>query len=156
RALRPVAARPGAGAVNYAPTPHCRLKARTQLPAAIAPRLALLLDLLEISQIRWRLVLLGGHQVAVAAEEVAFLADFDVTIALRPNFLDPLRLLDRYTRIFLCHYPRPRQRVVDRRDFVVEDARICLVGVNPLLEDTLIVGVEWKAGRIVRSRTFQP
>src|SRR5207237_3553933 len=34
-----------------------------------------LLRLLEISQIRRRLVLLGGHQQAVRAEEIVFLAD---------------------------------------------------------------------------------
>ena len=79
--------------------------------------------------------------MAVPAQKIAFLADFDVMIALGANFLDPLRLLGRQTRIFFRNGPRPRQRVVNRGDLVVEDARIGLVGVNPLLEGTLIVGV---------------
>jgi hypothetical protein len=55
----------------------------------------LILDLLEISQVRWSLVLLRRHQVAVPAKEIPLLADFDVTIALGANLLDPLWLPDR-------------------------------------------------------------
>ena len=99
------------------------------------PWLPLILDLFEMSLVRWRLVLVGGHQVAVPAKEVALLADFDITVALG----HPLRLLDRHTRIFLCNCPRPCQRVVDRRD--IEDVRIGLIGLNPLPQNALIVGV---------------
>jgi hypothetical protein len=89
-------------------------------------------------------VALGSYLWAsggVPAKEVALLADFDITIALGTNFLDPLRLLDWHTRIFLCNCPRPCQRVVDRRDLVIEDVRIGLIGLNPLPENALIVGV---------------
>jgi hypothetical protein len=84
---------------------------------------ALLLRLFEISQIRRRLVLLGGHQVAVSAEEIALLADFDITVALGTDFLDPFRPFDRHTSICLGDRPWTRQRVVDRGDLVVEDVR---------------------------------
>src|SRR5579863_3867184 len=47
------------------------------------------LRLLEIPQVRRRLVFLRRHQVAVAAEEIADAANFDVAVALGADFLDP-------------------------------------------------------------------
>src|SRR5215468_9943528 len=38
--------------------------------------------LLEISQVRRRLALFGGHEGTVAAQEIALVVDFDVAVAL--------------------------------------------------------------------------
>src|SRR5262252_6117525 len=116
----------------------------------------LLLILFEIPQVRRRLVLFGGHQVTVPAQEIALPADFHITIALGTHLLDPLRLFDRHPGIFLDHRPWPRERMVERRDLVIEDVWVGFVGVKPLLENALVIGMERKAGRVIRSGTFQP
>src|SRR5580658_6386658 len=48
--------------------------------------------LLEIAQVRRRLILLGGHQHAVAAEEIVFRADDDLVVALVAGRQGELRL----------------------------------------------------------------
>src|SRR5258708_37012665 len=50
------------------------------------------LRLLEISQIRRRLVLLGGHQEAIRAQHVALLADDEMRVVLGTRHLDPVGL----------------------------------------------------------------
>ena len=121
---------------------------------SLVPRLPSLPGLLEISQVRRRLVFLGGHEQAVAAQEKALVVDFDVAVALGTNLLDPFRLLDRHAGIGLGDRPRPGQRVVDGRDLVVEDVRIGLVGVDPLLEDALIVEGQRNARGVVGPRAL--
>ena len=47
---------------------------------------------LEIAQVRRRLVLLGRHQIAVAADEIVLLADHDVVVVLGAVVLVPVGL----------------------------------------------------------------
>src|ERR1700681_3284472 len=65
---------------------------------------------LEISQIRRRLVLLGGHQVAVPGDEIDLLVDGDMRVALGAIVLFPRHVLG--TAVALDHRPRPGQRIV--------------------------------------------
>src|SRR5262245_48357735 len=67
--------------------------------------------LLEISQIGRRLVLLGGHQVAIRAHHVDLLPDADMFIALGTNGLDPDRIA--HAMVALDDRPRTGQRMVD-------------------------------------------
>src|SRR5262245_2196480 len=76
----------------------------------------------EISEVGRPLSLLGGHQQAVAADHVVFLADLHVIVALAAYFLDPHGLRIGLAAIGLAHRPRPRQGIVDHGD--VEDERI--------------------------------
>src|SRR6266571_699555 len=69
--------------------------------------------LLEISQIRRRLVFPGGHQDAVGAEHIALLGDFDVIVVLGADALAPYRSWIRDATIALLHGPRTGQRIVD-------------------------------------------
>src|ERR1700735_3359491 len=70
--------------------------------------------LVEISQIWRRLVLHGGHQEAVPAEEIDFLADADMHVVLGAHgLLPPDRLVGLGAAIVLGHHPGTGQRVVD-------------------------------------------
>src|SRR5262249_40168798 len=60
-----------------------------------ASRQSLLLRLVEISQIRRRLILLRGHQVAIGAQEIILLADDHMMVVLGTNRLAP-------DRVFFC------------------------------------------------------
>src|SRR5579883_2278805 len=73
--------------------------------------------LLEIAQIGRRLVLLGRHQVAVAAEEIVLLADADMIIALAADHVGkPDRFVADHAPVGLIDDPRPGQRMVDGGD----------------------------------------
>src|SRR5262249_59407732 len=104
--------------------------------------------LIEVSQVRRRLVLAGGHQVAFRAEEVALPADFNVAIALRAIFLLPDRFFVRVAAVALGDGPWTRQRAIDRRDLVEHDVGVGPVERDPLLDDGLIVAVQRHPGRV--------
>src|SRR5262249_48227633 len=75
----------------------------------------------EIAQIGRRLVLDGGHQQAVTAEEVNLLADADVNIAFAANRMsEPDRLVRHSAPERLVDHPGPGQRMVRGGDVVVE------------------------------------
>src|ERR1700681_957035 len=82
---------------------------------------------LEEAQVRRRLVLAGGHQVAVPGQEVALSLDDDVAVTLRAVFLGPVRCFLRIAAILLGHRPGPRQRFVDGGDLVEHHVRVGLV-----------------------------
>jgi hypothetical protein len=109
------------------------------------------LRLLEISQVGRRLVLPGGHQKAVCTQEIIILADDDVIVVLGTIVFHE-DIIAVATVVF-GHHPRPRQRVVDHRELVVQDILIVLVQINPLLDDALIVRVEWQAAVFVGAWT---
>src|SRR5258705_3098852 len=76
---------------RFAATPHnCRLRGsrpakgktlRIPSPARLCQLLLRRLHLLEISRIRRRLVLLGGHQEPIAAEEIRVRSDDHIVVA---------------------------------------------------------------------------
>src|SRR5579871_5589097 len=131
----------------FAPTAVSGFRLRSIRATSLLPRL------LEIAQVRRRLVLLGGHQKPVAGNEIILLADKHVMIGLTaivvlPQFVAvaPVGLRDR---------PRPRQRVVDRGDLIVQEIRIVLVEINPLQDDRLVVRMQRQAAVLVSARPFE-
>src|SRR5438477_7573181 len=73
---------------------------------------------LEISQVRGLLSLLDGHEQALGAQEIIFIADRDVVVALDAVVFRPENLL--LTTIAVQDFPRTCQSFIDRRDFVVK------------------------------------
>src|SRR5215471_18797400 len=55
---------------------------------------------------------------------------------------------------FLGHGPRARQRVVDGRDFVVQNVRIGFIEVNSLFDDALIILVKRETAALVGAGAF--
>jgi hypothetical protein len=77
--------------------------------------------LLEIAQIWRRLVLFGGHQEAVGAKEINFLADANMSVAFGADLVaKPDRFLARDAPVGLGHHPRSAQRMVDGGDIIVK------------------------------------
>src|SRR5262245_30225892 len=103
----------------------------------------------EVAQIGRRLVLLGRHEVAVRAQEIIFLADGHMLVALAAIVLDPDRLA--HAAVFLGDRPRTGERRVDRGDLVVEEVAVGFVEIDPLLDDGLIVPVQGKAAALERA-----
>src|SRR5258707_10133780 len=90
---------------------------------------------IEITQVRRRLALAARHQEAVGAQVVDFAADPDQRGSLDAIGLDPVEMRLRLAQVSLVDGPRPRQRIVDHRDLVMQDIRIGLVEIDALLED---------------------
>ena len=74
--------------------------------------------LLEIAQIRRRLVLLGRHQVAVRAQEIVVLADARRGCCSRRSSSSRQIRCGLLAEVALGHRPGARQRIVDDRDLV--------------------------------------
>src|SRR5713101_5088168 len=97
----------------------------------------------EISQIwRW-LVLARRHQKTVRAQKVIFLADTDVAVGFGADIFVPNRMV--FTLVVPHDRPGAGQRMVDRRDFGVKEVAVGLVEVDPFLDDSLVVLVQWEA-----------
>src|SRR5260370_8222962 len=92
-----------------------------------APARSSLLRLLEISQIRRRLILLGRHQESFRAQEVIFLADDDLGVALGARGSAPVRISLRAAPKCLVDAPGPRQGLVAHGAFVTKQLRFALV-----------------------------
>src|SRR2546421_70419 len=97
------------------------------------PRQAPLARAFEIAQIRRRLVLLGGHQLAVGAEIVRLAADADMRIVFSAMVRVPDRTQIGIAGGLLFLDPRPRQRTIGHGDLVIERVGIGFVEVDPLL-----------------------
>jgi hypothetical protein len=67
------------------------------------------LRVLEISQIRRRLVLLGRHQEAIGAQEIVFFANHDLRVVLGAIRFGPVRTRIRVAPVSFVHRPGPRQ-----------------------------------------------
>src|SRR3989442_1496074 len=103
---------PGEALMLSIPLPLIRL-AQYLLPSQSLPRL------LEISQVRRRLVLAGRHQHVIAAQEINLLADGDQRAALGTIGLVPVGARTWVAHISFVHGPRPGQGMVDHGDFVM-------------------------------------
>src|ERR1700730_8263564 len=110
---------PGPGAVADADS-SCRVSPACFPPRSSFPRL------LEVSQIGWRLILLGGHQEAISAQEIVFRADDDLVVALGAESLAPVRMRIGVAPKGLVDAPGPRQGVVEHGDLVMKEVRIIL------------------------------
>ena len=67
------------------------------------------LRLLEISQIRWRLVFLGRHQEAFGAQEIVLFANDNLRVVLGAIRFGPVRTRIRVAPVSFVHRPGPRQ-----------------------------------------------
>src|SRR5438876_892176 len=93
----------------------------------------------EISQVRRRLVLVNWHQVAIGTSEVSFLADDDVVVVLGAKIFGPDRIA--LAIVVPRHCPGADQRIIDRRDLVMQEVAVGLVEVESLLDDRPVVVV---------------
>src|SRR6202051_302803 len=105
--------------------------------AAVPARPSSLPSLIEIFQIRRRLVLLDRHQHPVRAPEIHFLADKDMRVALAAAVLGPNHVLD--AAVVLDGRPWPRQGIIHRGHFVVKQVRIGSIEIEALLDHALVV-----------------
>src|SRR5215813_13236453 len=109
---------------------------------------------IEAPEWRGRLILPSRHKVAVDTYEIAFIADLGIAVVLA-GVLDPNRLV--YPLIAPRHRPGPCQCTVYGGDLVVEQmARTCLVEVDPLLDDCIIVAVHGQAAAVERAWSPHP
>src|SRR5262249_43018039 len=118
-------------------------------------RLLLLLSLIEKAQIRRLLTLLHRHQEAVGGHEVALLADIDMLIVLGAIVEVPGDVCTGFAHVALGDGPRPRQRMVDRRDLVDQHVLVGLVEMDALLDDRLAIVVQADAARLVGARALE-
>src|SRR5205823_3049775 len=109
--------------------------------------------LLEIPQVRRRLALLGRHQESVVAQHIVLAAQEDVLIGFDASGLGPDRPHLRRAAIILNHRPRPRQPVIDDRDFIVQDVLVPFVAVDTLFHGRMIIGVQWNGGAVERAQS---
>src|SRR5215470_13247048 len=109
--------------------------------------------LLEIAQVRWRLVLARRHQQAVRAQHVVLLADGDVRIAFGADVLEPDEVA--LAAILFDDRPGARERIVDGGDLVDQDVGIALVERDALLDDGLVVLVQRKPGGLEGARALE-
>src|SRR6266849_3980014 len=106
--------------------------------------------LFEIPQIGRRLILAGRHQHSVAAQIVVFASDHDLPVIFIADEFWPLGGLQiGIADISFVDGPRPRQGIVDYRDFVMKNIAVFLVDEDAFLEDRAVVAVQWNAGDVV-------
>src|SRR5215470_6037071 len=107
----------------------------------------------EVSQVRWRLVLPGRRKIAIVADRVDLLAQRYILIVVRAKVLDPFYVA--IASIAPRHGPRTGERMIDRRDLVVEEIRVALVEIDALLDDRLVVLMQRNAAVVECARSFQ-
>src|SRR5262249_33405282 len=102
---------------------------------------------LEISQIRRRLVLPGGHQIAIRTQEIVFLADDDVAVVFGGVVFVPEDVAVAGIKFF--YWAKTRERMIGGGGVVVHDVRIASVEIDTLQDDGLVVVVQRYAARFV-------
>src|SRR6266704_3733964 len=126
---------------------------RSTFVPTLPPTPKLLLRLIEISQVRRRLILLHWHQVAVTAHHVIVLADPDVMIVLGTMVEMPDHIA--LALILLGNGPGARERIVDRGDLVEQNVFVSLVERDALLDDGFAIVVQLDAARLERARPLE-
>src|SRR5882724_5536990 len=99
-----------------------QIKSKAWMPATSAgmtSQTIRALLLLELAQVRRRLILAGRHQEAVGAEEILLLADLHLVLVLAADGLEPGRF--PLPVIGPRHRPRARERIIDHGDVVAQD-----------------------------------
>src|SRR5262245_17477612 len=84
---------------------HDRIRALSKVPDITREHSAnsSLLARVEVPHVRRCLILLGGHQVTISAEEINFSADLDMIVIFRTDDLTPHRLSGWNTTVALGH-----------------------------------------------------
>src|SRR4051812_18919010 len=100
-----------------------RISITILLGSLLAMRRGLLAEIFEIGR---RLVLPRRHQKSIGAEEITLPCDLDMGVAFRADAFFPVRSRVLHVTILLERRPRTCERVVDRRDLIVEESRIGL------------------------------
>src|SRR5579883_831195 len=118
-----------------------------------APLRPLLPRLLEIAQVRRRLVLAGRHQETVSAQVIGFTADLRPGISFLADEFSPVGPRAGVANIAAGHGPGARQRVIVNRDLVAHDVLVVLVEIDALLEDRLVVMMQRQAGGVIMTGT---
>src|SRR5262249_2836623 len=115
---------------------------------------ALPLCLIEIAQVGRGLVLAGRHQLAIGAQEIVVLADDDMVVVLAADVLvpDDVALL---ADVSLGDGPRLGEGIVDHGDLVEQSIFGGLVELDALLDDGLVVPVQWNARVFERARALE-
>src|SRR5215467_5421946 len=110
---------------------------------------------LEIAQIRRRLIFLCGHEQAIRAQVVRLLANRHMGIVFGADILTPPdRLVGNDTMVVPRDHPRPRQGIVDGGDLVMEQVGVGAVDKDALLDDGLVVAMERDAAGIIGARAL--
>ena len=78
-----------------------------------------------------------------------------MVIALGAIVFDPIWARIWIALEHLVDTPRPRERVVDHRDLIMEKGRVGLVEMEALLEDRLIVEMQGQSGMIIGARSLE-
>src|SRR6266567_650195 len=110
----------------------CRERSRGK-PRALSP--SSLLRLLEVTQIRRRLVLSGRHQPAVGVPIIGLIADLDPIVVHRAILRPPDRTWLFGADGLLDLGIWPRQCMIDHGHRVIERVAVGLVEIKPLLDD---------------------
>ena len=118
-------------------------------------RRASLLGLLEIPQIRRRLIFLGRHQQPLPAQVIVLGADDDLVVAFGAGGLDPVRPRFRALAELPVDTPGTGQGMIEHGDFFMEDIGIALVEMEPLLEERLVVEVQRQPCRVIGARSLE-
>src|SRR5476649_1061739 len=107
---------------------------------AMAAARSLLWRPIEAVELRRRLVLLGGHQVAIRTDEIGFPAERDIVVVGPAIVLDPDRIA--VAIVAAGDGPRPGIGMIDGGDLVMQKIAIGRVEKNALPDDGLVVGVQ--------------
>src|SRR5262249_12302823 len=102
--------------------------------------------LLEITQIRRGLILIGRHQLAVGhVDNVGLVADLDPNVVFGTGLQQPHRARIRLADGIPAFGVGPRHGVIYYGDLVIERIAVSLVEIEPLLDDGLVCFVKWNA-----------
>src|SRR5262245_11326218 len=106
----------------------------------------------EKLQTRRRLALLGGHQIAFLVQAIGLVGDTHCLHVIDAEIFRPLRPRLRRPAIALLHRPGPRQGVVGDGHLVVQQILVCLVEIDALLDDGLVVLMQRNAAEVEGAR----
>src|SRR5712691_10688254 len=91
----------------------------------------------------------------VRAHQIVILANGDIGGSFQARCPAPVWIFLRAAPVCLVDGPRPRQRVIEYGDDVMENVRTVLVDKNSLLEGRFVVEVQRNPRRVVSARSLE-